>query len=96
MKNLRQKLMKVCENDIEIFEKVKIQIVNLLEKPKKFEKVIIDFSFTLEEIHPRKKKDLEILDIEIYTYIFQFLKEIGYKSVRIETMSDYYIQYFKK
>lgn len=92
MKNLRQKLMKVCENDIEIFEKVKIQIVNLLEKPKKFEKVIIDFSFTLEEIHPRKKKDLEILDIEIYTYIFQFLKEIGYK----KTMSDYYIQYFKK
>lgn len=96
MKNLRQKLMKVCENDVEIFEKVQIEIWNLLEKPKKFENIIIEFSFTLEEIHPRKKKDLQILDIEIYTYIYQFLRQIGYKSIKIEDMGDYYIQYLKK
>ena len=61
-----------------------------------FEGKEIEFSYTEKDINPRKKKDLEILDLEIFSNIYLFLKEIGYKSVRIETMSDYYIQYFKK
>jgi hypothetical protein len=96
MKDLEKKLLEICENDLEVFEKVKIEVFNLLENPEMFEGKEIEFSYTEKDINPRKKKDLEILDLEIFTNIYLFLKEIGYKSVRIETMSDYYIQYFKK
>lgn len=96
MKNLELKLLEICGNDEKVFEKVKIEVFNLLENPEMFEGKEIEFSYTEKDINPRKKKDLEILDLEIFTNIYLFLKEIGYKSVRIETMSDYYIQYFKK
>ena len=96
MKDLELKLLEICENDLEVFEKVKIEVFNLLENPEMFEGKEIEFSYTEKDINPRKKKDLEILDLEIFSNIYLFLKEIGYKSVRIETMSDYYIQYFKK
>lgn len=96
MKDLEKKLLEICGNDEKVFEKVKIEVFNLLENPEMFEGKEIEFSYTEKDINPRKKKDLEILDLEIFTNIYLFLKEIGYKSVRIETMSDYYIQYFKK
>lgn len=96
MKDLEIKLLEICENDEKVFEKVKIEVFNLLENPEMFEGKEIEFSYTEKDINQRKKKDLEILDLEIFTNIYLFLKEIGYKSVRIETMSDYYIQYFKK
>lgn len=96
MKDLELKLLEICGNDEKVFEKVKIEVFNLLENPEMFEGKEIEFSYTEKDINPRKKKDLEILDLEIFTNIYLFLKEIGYKSVRIETMSDYYIQYFKK
>jgi len=96
MKDLEIKLLEICGNDEKVFEKVKIEVFNLLENPEMFEGKEIEFSYTEKDINPRKKKDLEILDLEIFTNIYLFLKEIGYKSVRIETMSDYYIQYFKK
>ena len=96
MKDLEIKLLEICGNDEKVFEKVKIEVFNLLENPEMFEGKEIEFSYTEKDINPRKKKDLEIFDLEIFTNIYLFLKEIGYKSVRIETMSDYYIQYFKK
>ena len=96
MKDLEKKLLEICGNDEKVFEKVKIEFFNLLENPEMFEGKEIEFSYTEKDINPRKKKDLEILDLEIFSNIYLFLKEIGYKSVRIETMSDYYIQYFKK
>lgn len=96
MKDLKKKLLEICGNDEKVFEKVKIEVFNLLENPEMFEGKEIEFSYTEKDINPRKKKDLEILDLEIFSNIYLFLKEIGYKSVRIETMSDYYIQYFKK
>jgi len=96
MKDLEKKLLEICGNDEKVFEKVKIEVFNLLENPEMFEGKEIEFSYTEKDINPRKKKDLEILDLEIFSNIYLFLKEIGYKSVRIETMSDYYIQYFKK
>ena len=65
-----------------------------MENPEFFEEV--SFNYTEKNINPRKKKDLEILDLEIYTYVYLFLKEIGYKSIRIEKMEEYYTQYFTK
>lgn len=96
MKDLEKKLLEICENDLEVFKKVKIEVWNLLENPKFFENVELEFSYTPLEINPRKKKDLEILDIEIFVFIYLFLKKIGYKSIRIEKFEDYYTQYFKK
>ena len=96
MKELELKLLEICEKDLEVFEKVKIEVWNLLENPEMFENIEIEFSYTPFEINPRKKKDLEILDVEIFSYIYQFLKKIGYKRVKTENMDDYYIDYFKK
>lgn len=94
MKDLEMKLLEICGNDEEVFEKIKIEVFNLLENPEFFEEV--SFNYTEKNINPRKKKDLEILDLEIYTYVYLFLKEIGYKSIRIEKMEEYYTQYFTK
>lgn len=94
MKDLEVKLLEVCENDLEVFEKVKIEIFGLIQNPEMFEE--ISFSYTSKEIHPRKMKELEILDVEIFVFIYLFLKKIGYKSIKVEKMEDYYIQYFKK
>jgi hypothetical protein len=96
MKNLEVKLLEICEKDLEVFEKVKIEVWNLLENPEMFENVELEFSYTPFEIHPRKKKELEILDVEIFVCIYLFLKEMGYKSVRTEKFEDYYTQYFIK
>lgn len=96
MKDLEKKLLEICDDDLEIFEKVKIEVFGLIQNPELYENGEIKFNYTEKDINPRKKKDLEILDLEIYTYVYLFLKEIGYKSVRIENMEDYYIQYFTK
>ena len=96
MKNLEKKLLVICGNDKKVFEKVKIEVFHLLKNPELYENGEIKFNYTEKDINPRKKKDLEILDLEIFTNVYLFLKEIGYKSVRIENMEDYYIQYFKK
>ncbi|EFE85837.1 hypothetical protein [Fusobacterium periodonticum] len=96
MKDLELKLLEICGNDEKVFEKVKIEVFGLIQNPEMFENVEIEFSYTPFEINPRKKKDLEILDVEIFSYIYPFLKEMGYKSVRTEKFEDYYTQYFKK
>lgn len=96
MKDLEKKLLEICGNDEKVFEKVKIEVFHLLENPELFENEEIGFSYTEKDINPRKKKDLEILDLETFTNVYLFLKEIGYKSIKIENMEDYYIQYFKK
>ena len=96
MKDLEKKLLKICGNDEEVFEKVKIEVFNLLENPELFENEEIGFNYTDKDLNPRMKKDLEILDLEIFANIHLFLKEIGYKSIRVEKTENYYTQYFKK
>lgn len=96
MKNLEVKLLEVCENDLEVFEKVKIEVWNLLENPEFFENEEIGFNYSTEYIDPRTRKDLEILEIDMYLLVSKFLKEIGFKPIRIESSEYYCTQYFKK
>lgn len=94
MKDLEVKLLEICGNDEEVFDKVKIEVFGLIQNSELFEEV--SFNYTEKDINPRMKKDLEILDLEIYTYVYLFLKEIGYKSIKIEKTENYYTQYFTK
>ena len=96
MKDLEMKLLEICENDLEVFEKVKIEVWNLLENPEFFENEEIGFNYSTEYIDPRTRKDLEILEIDMYLLVSKFLKEIGYKPIRIESSEYYCTQYFTK
>ncbi len=96
MKDLEKKLLEICGNDEKVFEKVKIEVLHLLENPEIFEDEEIGFSYSTEYINPRMKKDLEILDFNIYLLISKFLEEIGYKPTKNEVFNNYYTQYFKK
>lgn len=96
MKDLEMKLLEICENDLEVFEKVKIEVWNLLENPEFFENEEIGFNYSTEYIDPRTRKDLEILEIDMYLLVSKFLKEIGFKPIRIESSEYYCTQYFKK
>lgn len=96
MKDLEMKLLEICENDLEVFEKVKIEVWNLLENPEFFENEEIGFNYSTEYIDPRTRKDLEILEIDMYLLVSKFLKEIGFKPIRIESSEHYCTQYFKK
>ena len=96
MKDLELKLLEICGNDEKVFEKVKIEVFNLLENPEIFENEEIGFNYSTEYIDPRTRKDLEILEIDMYLLVSKFLKEIGYKPIRIESSEYYYTQYFKK
>ena len=60
MKDLEIKLLEICGNDEKVFEKVKIEVFNLLENPEMFEGKEIEFSYTEKDINPRKKKYLQI------------------------------------
>jgi hypothetical protein len=96
MKDLEKKLLEICGNDEKVFEKVKIEVFNLLENPEMFENEEIGFNYSTEYIDPRTRKDLEILEIDMYLLVSKFLKEIGYKPIRIESSEYYCTQYFKK
>lgn len=96
MKDLEKKLLEICGNDEKVFEKVKIEVFNLLENPEMFENEEIGFNYSTEYIDPRTRKDLEILEIDMYLSVSKFLKEIGYKPIRIESSEYYCTQYFKK
>lgn len=96
MKDLEKKLLEICDDNLEIFEKVKIEVFNLLENPEFFENVEIGFNYSTEYIDPRIRKELEILEINMYLLVSKFLKEIGYKPIRIESSEYYCTQYFKK
>jgi hypothetical protein len=95
MKDLEKKLLEIC-GDEKVFKKVKIEVFHLLENPEFFENEEIGFNYTDKDLNPRMKKDLEVLDLEIFANIYLFLKEIGYKSIRVEKTENYYTQYFKK
>lgn len=96
MKDLEKKLLEICGNDEKVFEKVKIEVFNLLENPEMFENEEIGFNYSTEYIDPRTRKDLEILEIDMYLLVSKFLKEIGYKPIKIESSEYYCTQYFKK
>lgn len=96
MKDLEMKLLKVCGNDKKVFKKVKIEVFHLLKNPEFFENEEIGFNYTDKDLNPRMKKDLEVLDLEIFANIYLFLKEIGYKPTKNEVFNNYYTQYFKK
>ena len=96
MKDLEKKLLEICGNDEKVFEKVKIEVFNLLENPEMFENEEIGFNYSTEYIDPRTRKDLEILEIDMYLLVSKFLKEIGFKPIRIESSEYYCTQYFKK
>lgn len=96
MKKLEKKLLEVCENDLEVFEKVKIEVFGLIQNPEMFKNEEIGFNYSTEYIEPRKRKDLEILEIDMYLLVSKFLKEIGFKPIRIESSEYYCTQYFKK
>ena len=96
MKDLEKKLLEICGNDEKVFEKVKIEVFNLLENPEMFENEEIGFNYSTKYIDPRTRKDLEILEIDMYLLVSKFLKEIGYKPIRIESSEYYCTQYFKK
>lgn len=96
MKDLEKKLLEICGNDEKVFEKVKIEVFHLLENPELFEDEEIGFSYSKEYIEPRIRKDLEILEIDMYLLVSKFLKEVGFKPIRVESSEYYCTQYFKK
>ena len=96
MKDLEKKLLEICDDDFEMFEKVRIEVFHLLKNPEMFEGEEIGFNYTDKDLNPRIKKDLEILDLEIFANIYLFLKKIGYKNIRMEKTENYYTQYFIK
>ena len=72
------------------------KLLEICGDEKVFENEEIGFNYTDKDLNPRMKKDLEVLDLEIFANIYLFLKEIGYKSIRVEKTENYYTQYFKK
>lgn len=96
MKDLEKKLLEICGNDEEIFEKVKIEVFWLIKNPELYENGEIKFNYSTEYIEPRIRKDFEILEIDMYLLVSKFLKEVGFKPIRIENSEYYCTQYFKK
>lgn len=96
MKDLEVKLLEICENDLEVFEKVKIEVFGLIQNPELYENGEIKFNYSTEYIEPGIRKELEILEIDMYLLVSKFLKEIGYKPIRIKSTKYYCTQYFKK
>lgn len=96
MKDLEKKLLEICGNDEEVFEKVKIEVFWLIKNPELYENGEIKFNYSTEYIEPRIRKDFEILEIDMYLLVSKFLKEVGFKPIRIENSEYYCTQYFKK
>lgn len=96
MKDLEKKLLEICGNDEEVFEKVKIEVFWLIKNPELYENGEIKFNYSTEYIEPRIRKDLEILEIDMYLLVSKFLKEVGFKPIRVESSEYYCTQYFKK
>lgn len=95
MNKLEKTLFEVCGNNIQTFERVRVEVFGLLKDPEAFENVEIEFSFG-DNLSPRVRKDLEILDLETFNFVSKFLQRIGFKPIRKDEFEHYQTQYFKK
>ena len=89
-------LMEVCNDDLQTYEKIRIEVFGLLQDPTLFDDCELGVSYSGDNISHRMRKDLEILETNDYYLVSKFLEKIGFRPIKFDSFEHYQTQYFTK